>query len=79
MLNAIRENQFESGPLSDLLHGSPRNIEQTTDRLRDFDALLETLDELAIRIDWNLPVEEIVPFADLRLARWIAKVTAAPH
>jgi len=73
VLREIRDNQFQAGCFSDLLHASVDWSDNPDDLASAFHTLIDTLDELAIRLEWNLPVAEIVPFADLRLARWIAE------
>ncbi len=73
-LKRIHENQFESGRLCDLLHSSPVDSDAAARRSSDFQVLLDTLDELQIRLEWNLPVAELVPFADLRLAYWMSEI-----
>jgi hypothetical protein len=78
-LRRIRANRFESGGLSDLLHAGAVETAVVDERLRDFRFLLDTLDELQIRLEWNLPVTELVPFADLRLARWMSDIGANSH
>ncbi|MHC4876067.1 MAG: hypothetical protein ACYTGL_06180 [Planctomycetota bacterium] len=70
-LREIHSNQFESGFVSDMLHTSPASVDCLLD---EFATLIDTLDELSIRLEWNLPVAEIAPFADLRLARWVGDV-----
>ncbi|MBI1314303.1 hypothetical protein GC176_23655 [bacterium] len=78
-LRDIRDNQFCAGCLSDLLHASTDWTVDPTELRGAFHVLIDTLDELAIRLEWNLPVAEIVPFADLRLARWIEETSSHSH
>jgi hypothetical protein len=73
-LQWIQESQFETGVLSSYLHANSDTPELIEDRLCTFQALTDTLDELLIRLDWNLPVAELVPFTDLRLAHWMSEV-----
>lgn len=78
-LREILENGFLSGAISDPLHASVGWTSDPDGLLKSFRDLVETLDELSIRLEWNLPVEEVVPFADLRVARWIAEVSSFWH
>lgn len=74
VLQRIQESQFETGPLSNLLHTNSDCPNRLEKRFSEFRCLTDTLDELLIRIEWNLPVSDLVPFADLRLAHWITEV-----
>ncbi len=75
-LRDVHDNQFEFGCVSDMLHTSPDSAECLLD---NFATLIDTLDELSIRLDWNLPVADITPLADLRLGRWIAETQMFAH
>lgn len=74
VLQRIQESQFETGAMSNQLHANPDTPEAIAKRFSTFRTLTDTLDELMIRLDWNLPIAELVPFADLRLAHWMAEV-----
>lgn len=74
VLQWLLESQFETGVLSNHLHANSDTAEVIERRFSTFRTLTDTLDELMIRLDWNLPVAELVPFADLRLADCMAEV-----
>jgi hypothetical protein len=76
VLQWIQESQSETGALSNHLHANPDTPETIKKRFRTFRTLTDTLDELMIRLAWNLPVTELIPFAELRLAHWMADVTS---
>ena len=69
-LQKIQDNQFETG----LLHATTDSPDAIENRFKEFRTLSDTLDELLIRLEWNLPVSELVPFADLRLAQWMSQI-----
>jgi len=73
-LQKIQDNQFETGLLSALLHATADSPDAIENRFKEFRTLSDTLDELLIRLEWNLPVSELVPFADLRLAQWMSQI-----